>query len=52
MVGNTYFYLFGYNYGSDRQLDTKDPILILKFNLFNVPNLGNGHFAVDNNMGS
>ena len=45
---NTYFYLFGYNYGSDRQLDTKDPLLILKFNLFNVPNRGNGHFAVDN----
>lgn len=46
---NTYFYLFGYNYGSDRKLDTKDPLLILKFNLFNAPNLGNGHFAVDNN---
>ena len=45
---NTYFYLFGYNYGNDRQLDTKDPLLILKFNLFNVPNMGNGHFAVDN----
>ena len=45
---NTYIYLFGYNYGSDRQLDTKDPLLILKFNLFNVPNMGNGHFAVDN----
>ena len=45
---NTYFYLFGYNYGSDRQLDTKDPILILKFNLFNAPNMGNGHFAEDN----
>ena len=44
---NTYFYLFGYNYGSDRQLDTKDPILILKFNLFNAPNMGNGHFAID-----
>ena len=47
---NTYFYLFGYNYGSDRQLDTKDPILILKFNLFNAPNMGNGHFAVDNDI--
>ena len=45
---NTYFYLFGFNYGTDRKLDTKDPILILKFNLFNVPHLGNGHFAVDN----
>ena len=45
---NTYFYLFGYNYGNDRQLDTKDPILILKFNLINAPNMGNGHFAVDN----
>ena len=46
---DTYFYLFGYNYGNDKQLDTKDPILILKFNLFNAPNFGNGHFAVDNN---
>ena len=45
---DTYFYLFGYNYGTDRQLDTKDPLLILKFNLFNAPNLGNGHFAEDN----
>lgn len=45
---NNYIYLFGYNYGSDRQLDTKDPLLILKFNLFNAPNIGNGHFAVDN----
>ncbi len=45
---DTYIYLFGYNYGTDRQLDTKDPILILKFHLFNASNLGNGHFAVDN----
>lgn len=44
---NNYIYLFGYNYGSDRQLDTKDPLLILKFNLFNAHNIGNGHFAVD-----
>lgn len=47
---NTYIYLFGYNYGNDRQLDTKDPLLILKFNLFNAPNMGNGHFAVDNDI--
>ncbi len=46
--GNTYIYLFGYNYGNDKQLDTKDPLLILKFDLFNVPNMANGHFAVDN----
>ena len=46
--GNTYIYLFGYNYGNDKQLDTKDPLLILKFDLFNAPNMGNGHFAVDN----
>ena len=46
--GNTYIYLFGYNYGNDKQLDTKDPLLILKFDLFNVPNIANGHFAVDN----
>lgn len=46
--GNTYIYLFGYNYGSDKQLDTKDPLLVLKFDLFNAPNIGNGHFAVDN----
>lgn len=45
---DTYIYLFGYNYGNDRQLDTKDPLLILKFHLFNASNLGNGHFAVDN----
>ena len=45
--GNTYIYLFGYNYGNDKQLDTKDPLLILKFDLFNAPNMGNGHFAVD-----
>ena len=45
---NNYIYLFGYNYGNDRQLDTKDPLLILKFNLFNAPNIGNGHFAVNN----
>jgi len=44
---NDYIYLFGYNYGNDKQLDTKDPLLILKFNLFNAPNIGNGHFAVD-----
>ena len=46
--GNTYIYLFGYNYGNDKQLDTKDPLLILKFDLFNAPRIGNGHFAVDN----
>lgn len=45
---NDYIYLFGYNYGNDKQLDTKDPILILKFNLFNTSNMINGHFAVDN----
>ena len=46
--GNTYIYLFGYNYGNDKHLDTKDPLLILKFDLFNAPKMGNGHFAVDN----
>lgn len=45
--GNTYIYLFGYNYGNDKHLDTKDPLLILKFDLFNAPKMGNGHFAVD-----
>ena len=45
---NDYVYLFGYNYGNDKQLDTKDPLLILKFNLFNAQNIGNAHFAVDN----
>ena len=45
--GNTYIYLFGYNYGNDKKLDTKDPLLILKFDLFNAPKMGNGHFAVD-----
>lgn len=48
--GNTYIYLFGYNYGNDKQLDTKDPLLILKFDLFNAPKMGNGHFAVDNDI--
>ena len=45
----TYIYLFGYNYGDDdKQLYTKDPILMLKFNLFNAPNKdNNGHIVHD-----
>ena len=45
----TYIYLFGYNYSADdKHLDTKDPILLLKFNLFNAPNMdNNGHIVHD-----
>ena len=44
-----YVYLFGYNYSDDdKHLYTKDPILLLKFNLFNAPNKdNNGHIVHD-----